>query len=100
MEKVKSIVTSVKRSIRASDNLKEVQLQDGKTEGTSPKLIQDVPTRWTTKVDMLKRYIESEHYLYLAISKSNIDIDLVNREEMKILKDVLPMMEFVKDLIS
>ena len=49
-------------------------MQDGKTEGTSLKRLQDVLTRWTTKVDMLKRYIELKQYLYLATSKTDIDI--------------------------
>ena len=100
IDRVKSIVTLIKRSIPASDKLKELQIQDGKSEGSALKLKQDVPTRWTTKIDMLERYIELESYIYVAMGECDNPIDLPNREEMKILKDVLPLMEPIRTVIT
>lgn len=45
---VKKIVTLIRRSVVASDELKRLQIFDGKTEGTALKFILDVPTRWNS----------------------------------------------------
>ena len=100
IDKVKAIVTLIRRSIPASDKLKDLQVQDGKSEGTTLKLKQDVPTRWTTKIDMLERYIQLESYVYVAMGECDNPVDVLIREEMKILKDVLPIMEPIRSVIT
>ncbi|XP_031777405.1 zinc finger BED domain-containing protein 1-like isoform X1 [Nasonia vitripennis] len=100
INKVKAIVTQKKRSIPASDKLKEMQLKDGKTEGTILKLKLDVPTRWTTKIEMLERYILLEPYIYNAINKCEKPLNLLTREEISIVKDILPIMEPIKTVIT
>ncbi|OXU16701.1 hypothetical protein TSAR_013589 [Trichomalopsis sarcophagae] len=100
IDKVKAIVTQMKRSIPASDKLKEMQLKDGKTEGTILKLKLDVPTRWTTKIEMLERYILLEPYIYNAINKCEKPLNLLTREEISIVKDILPIMEPIKTVIT
>ena len=99
-EKIKSIVTLIRRSIPASDKLKELQLQAGKSEGTLLNLIQDVPTRFTTKVDMVERYIELEQHVFVAMSECQNPADMLNREEMKILKEIFPIMDSVRCVIT
>ncbi|XP_039302735.1 E3 SUMO-protein ligase ZBED1-like [Solenopsis invicta] len=99
IDQVKSIVTLIKRSIPASDKLRELQLKAGKSEGTVLSLIQDVPTRWTTKVDAIERYLELEQYVYVAMSDCANPVDVLSREEIKILKDVFPIMEPIRDVI-
>ena len=100
IDTIKSIVSTIRRSIPASDKLKEIQFKSGKTEGTSLRLIQDVPTRWTTTVDMIERYLELEEYIYVAMSECENPIDVLNREEIKVLKDIFPMMAPVRNVIT
>ena len=75
-DRIKSIVTLIKRSISASDNLKELQIQTGKSEGTVLCLIQDVPTRFTTKVDIVERYTELEQHVYVATYECETRADM------------------------
>ena len=99
-EKIKSIVTLIRRSIVASDNLKELQLKAGKNEGALLSLIQDVPTRFTTNVDMVERYIELEQHIFVAMSECENPADILNREEMKSLKEIFPIMDSVRSVIT
>ena len=99
-EKIKSIVILIRRSIPASDKLKELQLQGGKSEGALLSLIQVVPTRFTTKVDMVERYIELQQHVFVAMSECENPANMLNREEMKILKEIFPMMDSVRSVIT
>ncbi|XP_032453421.1 zinc finger BED domain-containing protein 4-like isoform X1 [Nasonia vitripennis] len=49
---------------------------------------------------MLDRYILLESYMYSAINKCAKPLDLLTREEVKILKDVLPLMNTIKSVIT
>ncbi|EFN71507.1 Zinc finger BED domain-containing protein 1, partial [Camponotus floridanus] len=100
IEQIKSIVTLIRRSIPASDKLRELQLKAGKSEGTALSLIQDVPIRWTTKVDAIERYMELEPYIYAAMSECANPIDVLNREQIKILNDIFPLMKPIRDVIK
>lgn len=100
IDKVKAITTTIRRSIPASDKLKQLQLKEGKNEGNALRLIQDVLTRWTSTIDMIERYLELELYIYPAMSECNNPIDILNREEVKILTDVLQMMIPIRDVIT
>ncbi|XP_011859726.1 PREDICTED: zinc finger BED domain-containing protein 1-like [Vollenhovia emeryi] len=63
--KVRNIVTLVKRSVVASDELKRLQVRDGKTVSTALKFIQDVPTRWNSTLYMLERFLILEELFIL-----------------------------------
>jgi len=58
VQKVKSIVTFFKHSVKASDILRRIQLNGGKSEGTCLKLKQECPTRWNSLIYMLQRFLE------------------------------------------
>jgi len=58
VQKVKSIVTFFKHSVKASDILRLIQLNGGKSEGTCLKLKQECPTRWNSLFYMLQRFLE------------------------------------------
>lgn len=100
ISKVKKIVTIIRRSIVASDELKSLQLRDGKTEGTVLKFIQDVPTRWNSTFYMLNRFLELEQYVYPVISKCNNPPDMLKRDEIQILKDIVSLMKPIENVIN
>ncbi|XP_071569776.1 zinc finger BED domain-containing protein 4-like [Temnothorax nylanderi] len=99
INKVKRIVTIVRRSVVASDQLKSLQIRDGKTEGTVLKLIQDVATRWNSTFYMLNRFLELEQYIYPAMSKCDNPPDMSKRDEIQILKDVVSLMKPIENVI-
>ncbi|XP_039310411.1 zinc finger BED domain-containing protein 4-like [Solenopsis invicta] len=98
--KVKAIVTVTKRSVVASDELKKLQMRDGKTEGTALKFIQDVPTRWNSTLYMLERFVALEEYVYPVMSKCPSAPDMLKREEMQMLNDVISLMKPVERVIT
>lgn len=77
-----------------------MQLKEGKSEGTVLHLIQDVPTRWTTKIDMIERYLELEQYIYTVLLECESSTDILNREETYIVKDIFPLIEPIRDVIT
>lgn len=98
--KVKAIVTITRRSVVACDELKRLQIRDGKTEGTTLKFIQDVPTRWNSTLYMLERFLTLEEYVYPVMSKCPTAPDMLKREEMQMLKDVVSFMKPVERVIT
>jgi len=57
---VRKIVVVIKRSVVATDELKRLQISDGKSEGTVLKFIVDVSTRWNSTLYMLERFLALE----------------------------------------
>lgn len=100
IKKIKSIITLIKRSGPASDTLKKLQKQVGKSDREILFFIQDVETRWTSKIDMIERYLELEPLVYQVMNECDRPIDILNREEVLILKDVLQFMMPIKNVIS
>lgn len=49
---------------------------------------------------MIERYLLLELYIYPAMSECNNPMDILNREEVKILADVLQMMIPIRDVIT
>jgi len=98
--KIKNIVTLVRRSIVACDELKRLQIRDGKTEGTALKFIQDCPARWNSTLEMLRRFLELKQYIYEVISKCPNAPDMLQREELNITKDFVSIMQPVANVIT
>ncbi|KAL1488535.1 hypothetical protein ABEB36_014999 [Hypothenemus hampei] len=57
INKIKNIVAYFKHSNVAQDDLRMEQRKEGKTDGTFLYLIQEVPTRWNSTYDCLKRFM-------------------------------------------
>ncbi|XP_071581127.1 E3 SUMO-protein ligase ZBED1-like [Temnothorax nylanderi] len=98
--KVKKIVKLVRHSIVASDELKRLQKRDGKTDGTVLKFIQDVETRWNSTYYMLERFLVLEDYVYPVITKCNNMPDMLSRNEIAVLKDLVAVMSPIASVIT
>ncbi|XP_071650785.1 E3 SUMO-protein ligase ZBED1 [Temnothorax longispinosus] len=101
--KVKSIVSVTKRSVVASDELKRLQIRDGKTDSTALKLKQDVPTRWNSTYYMIERFLELKDYIYPVLLTCRTAPTALSREEISILEDTVRLLgpiEFVTTEIS
>ncbi|XP_012218599.1 zinc finger BED domain-containing protein 4-like [Linepithema humile] len=100
ISKVKKIITIVRSSVVASDELKNLQLHDGKTEGTVLKFIQDVTTSSDSIFYMLNRFLELEQYVYPVISKCDNPPDMLKRNEIQILKDMVSLIKPIANVIT
>ncbi|XP_066585474.1 E3 SUMO-protein ligase ZBED1-like [Prorops nasuta] len=100
INKVKTIVVLTKRSTSVSDELKRLQIRDGKTEGTSLKFIQDVPTRWNCTFYMLERFMVLKDYVYpISLKCSNVP-QMLNREELQVLEDAIQILRLMENAIQ
>ncbi|XP_034936456.1 zinc finger BED domain-containing protein 1-like [Chelonus insularis] len=100
ISKVKDIVVRTKRSVTAPDTLRNLQIRDGKTEGTALKFIQDVETRWNSTLYMLERFLISEEYVYPVILKFPNPPRMIDPEEIQVLKDLIVLMKPVESVIN
>lgn len=87
INKVKLIVTFFKHSVNASDQLKAIQLQNGRTEGTLLKLIQSVPTRWNSTFAMIDRFIDLSDIVGTLLLKYR-NVIMLSGDELSELKEL------------
>ncbi len=70
-EKVSKIVKFMKKSLLASQKLKEIQLTLGSTR--PKKLIQQVPMRWNSVYEMLERLFILKDAVSLMLTQVEVD---------------------------
>lgn len=87
--KVKEIVTFVRRSVVASDELTRLQKRDGKTEGTILKFKQEVPTRWNSMLYMIERFLQLREYIYPVMLKCSTSLEMLTHKEFDVLHDLV-----------
>lgn len=79
LEKIKTIVTFFKQSVKAADMLKDKQINvnnDENAERSIPlKLIQSTPTRWNSSFLMCERYIKLSSVVTASITELNLLAD-------------------------
>lgn len=99
--KVKFIVTLTKRSVAVSDELRRLQKRDGKTEATLLKWFkQDVPTRWNSTLIMIERFLELHEYVYSISLKCKGPVEMLTREELDLLQDIVLVLKPVENVIT
>lgn len=98
---VRQFVVPFKRSVVAADELKKLQMDDGKTEGTAKKFKLDCPTRWNSQFYMLERFLELEEYLPGVIRKCRKGMfpSLLTHNQIEILQEVVQLMRPVESVI-
>lgn len=98
--KVKNIVVMTKRSVVASDELKRLQIRDGKTESTALKFVQDVPTRWNSTLHMLERFLMLEEYAYPITLKCKNVPEMLTRDEILGLRHLVSLLQPFDSVIT
>lgn len=99
---IKSIVTMIKRSVAVSDELKRLQIRDGKADSIVLKFKQDVPTRWNSTYYMIKCFLELKDYVYPILLTCPTASIVLSREEdiLENIVQILRPVEFVTMKIS
>ncbi|KAL5245855.1 hypothetical protein ACI65C_013263 [Semiaphis heraclei] len=92
VEKVKSIVTFFRHSVKASDILRHLQLNGGRSEGTCLKLKQECPTRWNSLFYMLMRFLELIEVVSTALLRVSGAPSIPSQYEIKVLKEGVKML--------
>ncbi|XP_043474458.1 E3 SUMO-protein ligase ZBED1-like isoform X1 [Leptopilina heterotoma] len=95
---VKRLVTFFKQSTNASDELRKLQLLQGKTEGTIRRLIQDVDTRWNSEFSMAKRFIEMAPLVSAVLVLQKGSPPMLNRDDMETLQELVEMLSPIEQI--
>lgn len=95
VNKVKQIVTYFKQSVVAHDELIKCQ----KNHNVEPKkLIQDVITRWNSKLYMLERFIELADYIGTILLQNAKAPAMLTGTEMAIIKELIQILSPIENV--
>ena len=90
IEKVKEIVSFFKHSNLANDSLCLVQKQ---CNVPPLNLLQECPTRWNSKLAMIKRFVELKEFIILALGRSNSKHTMPIQQQLSVLNDCVNLLE-------
>lgn len=98
IQKIRKISAKIRRSSNASDELKQLLLNEETPKGNCLRFKMDMEVRWYSTLYMVERYIKLHKYVWNVLNK----INAVNRPEqltpmeLEIIKDIKPMMKTVE----
>lgn len=95
IEKGKAIVSHFKKSSHALAKLHEVQRQMNLPE---LKLIQDVPTRWNSTFEMLKRLFANREPIISTLALLRYGEETLTETEWEIIEQLIPLLEVFDDI--
>ena len=92
-DRVRAIVTGIKTSTRASDEMRKYYIKEGVPEGDIKKMILDVKTRWNSTYYMLRRFLEvlpAVRHLSLIL----VDFPpMISPSNVEVLKEILSILQ-------
>lgn len=93
IDKIKQIVTFFKQSHKAGDELRRIQMEAGKTEGTVLKLKQQVDTRWNSTYLMIERFILLAPTISLILFNLRGSPTMLMKNEMDMLGEIVTLLK-------
>lgn len=98
IKRVREIVKFVKRSVVASDQLREEQRIRGILDGEILKLILDVPTRWNSTYYMIDRFLILSNVVNNILLTKPQAPTIISAVEIENLKEVRSVLAFLEQL--
>lgn len=90
--RVKAIVTYLKQSVNAMDELRAEQEKAEKKEGQVLTLIQSVSTRWNSCLDMLERFNTLSTIVAKILAAKRNAPDMIASSQLNVIRDVITLL--------
>ncbi|XP_054091792.1 zinc finger BED domain-containing protein 4-like [Zeugodacus cucurbitae] len=94
--KVRDIVKFIKRSVNASDQLRQKQIDTGASTSNTKKMILDVRTRWNSCFYMLERFVQLAPILSEVLLTRLEAPSMVNAPELNKIKELIVIIQCLK----
>ncbi|XP_054083093.1 zinc finger BED domain-containing protein 4-like isoform X1 [Zeugodacus cucurbitae] len=91
--KVRDIVKFIKRSVNASDQLRQKQIDTGVSTSNTKKMILDVRTRWNSCFYMLERFVQLAPILSEVLLTRPEAPSMVNAFELNKIKELIELLK-------
>ena len=96
--RIKKIVTFSKQSNAAADQLRKIQMDEGKTEGTILKLIQHVDTRWNSSYYMIERFLLRSKPVSTVLLILRGSPQMMSADDMQVLQEFLDLLKPIEQI--
>lgn len=94
--RVKEIVTFLKRSVKAADELRALQMKTN-SNGEHLKVIQECETRWNSTFYMLERFCKLSEYISTVLFKHS-DLQMLSHSDITCIKESLKILSPIESV--